>query len=145
MSRYLLHAAAILGLLIGAAAVADALVITDEERIGELLEALDGPVDARAIDTALRFVETDRQPLELVVQGSAIVYDDADAELARRARTMLRPLLESDTELIQHAIEVEGEEARVTSRTRTRYGVVDATVDLAKHGDRWLIRRARLR
>lgn len=145
MKRMLLHTFAIAVVVGGLAAVADALVITDHERIEQLVESLEGEVEDTTLDEMLHFVETDREPIEVRTSERTRVFEDADADLAQQAREALRPLQGSEIEVLQHTIELEDDEAHVALRARTRYGVVDGNVDLVKHGERWLIWRARIR
>ena len=146
MTRFALYAAAIVAIVVGLAAVADALVLTDEERIEQLVDAFDGTISEQTLDEGLRFVETDREPVEVSLEGGQVeVYEDADARLTQRARDALRPLIGSEVEVLQHTIRVDEQDADVALRARTRYGVVDVTLDLTKHGERWLVWRARLR
>ena len=145
MKRIALYAVAIAVVIGGLAAAADALVLTDEERLEQLVDALDGEVDDGSLDEVLRFVATDREPLEVSSREGNDLYEDADADLAQRARGLLRSLRGSEVEVVQHTIEVEGDEAEVALRARTRHGVLDAQLDLVRHGERWLVWRARVR
>ncbi len=145
MKRILLHTLAIGVVVGGLAAVADALVITDRERLEQLVDSLEGEVQDTTLDEALRFIETDREPIEVRTSDRTRTFEDADADLAQRAREALRPLRGSEIEIVQHTIEMEDDEAHVALRARTRHGVVDGNIDLVKHGERWLIWRARIR
>jgi hypothetical protein len=145
MKRFLLHTLAIGVVVGGLAAVADALVITDRERLEQLVDSFEGEVQDTTLDEALRFVETDREPIEVRSSERTRYFEDADADLAQRAREALRPLRGSEIEIIQHTIEIDGDEAQLAVRARTRHGVVDGNVDFVRHGERWLITRARVR
>jgi hypothetical protein len=145
MKRSLLLLLAIGVVVGGLAAVADALVVTERERLEQLVDSLEGEVQDTTLDELLHFVETDREPIEVRSSDGTQVFESADAELARRTREALRPLRGSEIEIIQRTIELEDDEAHIALRARTRHGVVDANVDLAKHGERWLIWRARVR
>ena len=145
MKRILLHTLAIGVVVGGLAAVADALVITDRERIEGLVDSLEGEVRDTTLDEMLRFVETDREPIEVRTSERTRHFEGADADLAQRAREALRPLRGSEIEILQRTIELENDEAHVALRARTRHGVIDGNIDLVKHGERWLIWRARIR
>jgi len=145
MKRIFFHALAISGVVGGLAAVADALVVTDQERIEQLVDSLEGEVQDTSLDEVLRFIETDREPLELRTRERTRHFEDADADIAQWAREALRPLHGSEIEIVQRTTELEGDEAHVALRARTRYGVVDGAIDLVKRGERWLIWRARIR
>jgi hypothetical protein len=129
----------------GIATAADALVLTDEERLEAFTETLDGDVTDQRIDQALDFADPDREPVELIVGRFRALYDEGQgAELAERAHSELAPLAGSGTTLLQRSIHIDGDEALVAVRVRTRGGVIDASFNLTRHGDGWLIRRVRI-
>lgn len=142
---HLLLAAAAILCLGCIAAVADALVVTDEERLMAFVEAVSGEVSGERIDDALSFAQTDRLPLTLRSPDSERTYDDRDDELARRVRQSLEPLLGSDAELIQHDIQIDGDIADVHLRVRTEHGSVSAALELEKVDGRWLVSEAAVR
>ncbi len=127
------------------AAVADALVVTDQERLEAFVEAVSGEVSGDRIDDALAYVQTGRAPLTFRAGPEEHYFDDRDADFARRARRALRPLLGTDAELVQQNIEIEGDHADVHLRVRTAGGVVNGSIELEKAGGRWLVTRAMLR
>ena len=131
--------------LICVAAVADALVVTDEERLEAFVDALSGEVSPERIDDALSFAQTDQLPFTLRSGSSERTYDNRDAELARRVRETIAPFLGTEAELVQHNIEVDGDEADVHLRVRTIRGTVSAAIQLEKVDGRWLIAATTLR
>lgn len=147
MSRTTLLTAAVLAVCIGGVvAVADALVITDEERLETFVEALTGEVSPERIDDALSYVNTDRVTLTLRSPNGTEVFEEGDgAALANLARRELASLEGSDATLIQDTIDIDGDRATVTIRARTRMGLVDANLQLEKVADRWLLTRAYIR
>lgn len=129
----------------GFAAAADALVFTDQERLEAFTDTFDGDVTDQRIDQALDFADPDREPVELVAGQLHAVYQDGQgAELAERAHRELAPLAGSETTLVQRSIHIEGDSALVAVRVRTRAGMIDASFNLSRHGDGWLIRRVRV-
>lgn len=147
MSRSTWLSAAVLLTCIGSlAAVADALVVTEEERIEEFVDALSGEVSTDAVDDALAFVDTDRVPLTLRTERRRERFEEGDsADLAELARDALRPLQGTDTTLIQSDVRVEGEIAFAAVRVRTERGLVDANFEFEKASGRWLLSEAYIR
>lgn len=142
---HLLLAAAAVLCLGCVAAVADALVVTDQERLEAVVDALSGEVSSERIDDALSFAQTDQLPLTLRAGSRERTYDDRDAELARRIRQGIEPLVGTEAELVQHDIRVDGDEADVHLRVRTVRGTISAAIELEKVDGRWLIAEATLR
>jgi len=132
--------------IVGAiATTVDALVLTDEERLEAFTDKLSGDVTNQRIDEALDFADPDREPVELMSGRFHAYYDDGQgAELAERAHRELAPLTGSEATMLQRSIHIDGNQALVAVRVRTRGGVVDARFDLERHGDGWLIQRVRL-
>lgn len=131
----------------GVAAAADALVVTDRERLETFAEDVSGELTPERIDRALAYFDPDRQPVEVITPERRERFDEGEgAELAAQVRQALAPYGAREATLLQRAIEERGaDDARVALRLRTPEGVVDATFDLRKHGERWFVRRARLR
>lgn len=127
------------------AAVADALVVTDQERLEAFVEALSGEVSSARIDDALSFAQTDQLPFTLRAGSDEHTYDNRDAELARRVRRNVEPFLGTDAELVQHDIRVDGDFADVHLRVRTTGGTISAAIELEKVDGRWLIAETTLR
>ncbi|HJK93376.1 MAG TPA: hypothetical protein RMH85_01660 [Polyangiaceae bacterium LLY-WYZ-15_(1-7)] len=139
---------AVVGVLavLGISVVADALVLTDEERLETFAEALAGDAEVDRIGRALRYVDTAREDVELTLGAERLRFGDGDdAEVATELRDALEELSGADTELVQKSVEIDGDEARVAVRLRSREGLVDAVFDLAKHGERWVVFAARIR
>lgn len=131
--------------LVCVAAVADALVVTDEERLEAFVDALSGEVSADRIDDALSFAQTDQLAFTLRAGSAERTYDNRDAELAQRVRRAVAPFLGTEAELIQHNIQVDDNEADVHLRVRTAQGVVSAAIQLEKVDGRWLMTTATMR
>ncbi len=130
----------------GVAAVADALVVTDEERLETFAEDLSGDILPERIDAALGYFDPDRQPVEVVTDGQRLFFAEGEgADLAAEVRAVLAPHGQQEATLLQRAIELRDDDARVALRLRTSEDVVDATFDLRKHGERWFVRRVRVR
>lgn len=147
MQKNSVRIAVVLATLLGIVAVADALVVTDEEKLEAFAFAVSGDVEVDRIDDALRYVSTQHEELFLDAPGDRETYGEGeDAEIGARAREALTPYLGHELELVQHSVSVEGEEGHVAVRLRTpdRH-LIDARFTLYKHGERWVVADAQLR
>ncbi len=144
-SRFLTQAL-VLALLVGSIAmVADALVVTDEERLEAFVDAVTGEVDTRRIDAALSYVDPARVPVDITVGDDLRAYGEGqEVDLAERARATLAPFQGDDVRVVQEAIEIEGERALVALRIGTREGMADVQFRLVRRGDGWLVSRVRV-
>lgn len=142
--RIFIYAFAIVTLIGGVSAAADAVVFTDEERLEDFVEAVTGDVASDRIDNALEWVDPDREAVE-VSQGREVRrYEDGESvELAVHARELLAPFEGNHAVLLQDSIDIEGERARVTVRMRTGDGVLNVRFDMVRHEDGWFVRRVR--
>ncbi len=145
--RTLVRATFTVVLLTSVVALADVLVLTDREQLDTFADTVTGAVDIARIDQALSYVDTDREQVTLSIAGEPDVhYVDGDgAELATELRDALELHMGREIEGLSRSLEVDGDEGRVALRVRTPDSVVDATFDLVKHGERWLVHRIRLR
>ncbi len=142
MRRTGIHLLVILSLVVGAAAVTDAVVVTDRERMEEFVEAVTGRVSEARIDNALSYVDPSKITMELVHNGRRHRYDEENAEdLRPDARRALATLAGSKLHLIQENISLDGERARIALRLRTNEGLANTVFDLRREDDRWLLRR----
>ncbi len=124
------------------AAGVDAAIVTDEERLEEFVDSFEGKIDDARLDGALAYMDPVRQPIEISLAGETLRFDDGDQqELAAIAREGLGPLFGSDVRLVQDAIELEGDWARVAIRASTREGMVNAQFRLQRHEEGWLVSR----
>jgi hypothetical protein len=144
--RIALYTVIVLVLFAGVATAADAMVITDEERLETFAEEMTAPGDGDRIGSALQFTDPNREPVDVVRGGRVARFDEGqEIELERALREALDGFGAADLETIQQAIELRGEDARVALRVRTGAGLEDAQFDLRRHGDRWLVRRVAIR
>lgn len=142
MRRTGIHLLVILSLVVGAAAVTDAVVVTDRERMEEFVEAVTGRVSDARIDNALSYADPSKVTMELVHNGRRHRYSDQNAgDLKRDARKALATLAGSKLHLIQENISLDGERARIALRLRTNEGLANTVFDLRREDDRWLLRR----
>ena len=131
-----------LPIVIGAALVIDAIVVTDRERMAEFIDSITGEVSDARIDGALRYADPTAVPIELIHDGHRRKYGDRNAErLKPDARKALASLEGSQLRLIQESVSVDGERARVALRLRTSEGLANTVFDLRRKNDTWLLRR----
>jgi hypothetical protein len=142
MRRTAIHLLVILSIVIGAAVVADAIVVTDRERMDEFIESVTGKVSDARIDGALSYANPSKVPIELVHEGRRKKYSDRNAaKLKPDARKALASLEGSRLRLIQESVSLDGERARIALRLRTSSGLANTVFDLRREDDQWLLRR----
>ena len=142
MSRTGIYLLVILAIVVGAAAVTDAVVVTDRERMDEFIDSVTGQVSDARIDSALSYANPAKLPIELVHEGRRRKYSDRNAaKLKPDARKALASLEGSKLRLIQESVSVEGERARIALRLRTSAGLANTVFDLRREDDQWLLRR----
>jgi len=142
MRRSGIYLLVILSIVVGAAVVTDAIVVTDRERMDEFIESVTGKVSESRIDGALSYANPSKVPIELVHEGRRRKYSDRNAaKLKPDARKALASLEGSRLHLIQESISLKGERARIALRLRTSSGLSNTVFDLRRQGDEWLLRR----
>ena len=144
-SRFLIQSV-VVALLVGSVAmVADALVVTDEERLGAFVDAVTGDVETRRIDAALSYVDPARVPVEVMISEDSRFYEEGqEVDLAERARSTLGPYTGEEVRLLQKSIELDGDRALVALRVGTRHGTANVQFRLVRRGDGWLVSRVRV-
>ncbi len=142
MRRTAIHLLVLLSLVVGAAVVTDATVVTDHEQMEEFVDAVTGRVSDSRIDGALRYADPSKVAMELIHDGRRHRYDrDNASALSVDARRVLAGLTGADLDLIQESISIDGERARIALRVRTTEGLANTVFDLRREDDRWLLRR----
>lgn len=126
----------------GVAVAADALVVSDEERLDELAdEMIDGSSEDR-VDGVLRWTDLSRVPLQLESQGRTRRYEDEDGfRLADGIAEALAPLDAGELDVVQRSVRVDGDRATVSVRLRADHAIHDVTLQLVRNGQGWLVRR----
>ena len=142
MRRTGIHLLVILSIVVGAALVADAIVVTDRERMDEFIESVTGTVSESRIDGALSYANPAEVPIELVHEGHRRKYSDRNtSRLKPDARKALASIEGSHLRLIQESVSLDGERARIALRVRTNEGLANTVFDLRRKNDIWLLRR----
>ncbi len=129
--------------IFGVAFVADALVQSDEEYVGELADALVGPRADRRIDAVLAWVDPTRAPLTVRADGHTDRFGEAEDPSAL-VRDVLAPFDAESIDVVQRSIRIEGDRARVALRVRSEGEIVDAQFALRRDGQSWLVDEIRL-
>lgn len=142
---YGLVAAVVLG---GVVFVADALVVTDEERLSGLADdLLEARGDGRP-EALLRWTDLDRAPARVVAGRRARTFEapSEDLDLADAVRGALAPLADArDVEEVQRTVRVEDDRATVALRARADGRVRDLALRLRRSGQGWVLTRIQLR
>lgn len=142
MGRTGFYLLVVLSLVVGAAVVTDALVVTDRERMDEFIESVTGRVSESRIDSALRYANPSKVAMELVHDGHRRNYSGRNAgALKSDARKALASLEGSKVQLIQESVSLDGERARIALRLRTDGGLANTVFDLRRENDEWFLRR----
>jgi hypothetical protein len=142
MRRTGIYLLVILSIVVGAAVVTDAVVVTDRERMDEFIESVTGRVSESRIDNALSYADPSKVTMELVHDGHRRKYSDRNAQaLKPDARKALASLEGSSLRLIQESISLDGERARIALRLRTDAGLANTVFDLRRENDEWILRR----
>jgi hypothetical protein len=142
MRRTGIYLLVILSIAVGAALVADAIVVTDRERMDEFIDSVTGQVSESRIDNALRYADPSKFTMELVHDGHRRRYSNGNAAaLKPDARKALASLEGSRLHLIQESISLDGEHARIALRLRTDAGLANTIFDLRREKDQWILRR----
>jgi len=142
MRRTGIYLLVILSIVVGAAVITDAAVVTDRERMDEFIESVTGRVSGSRIDNALSYADPSKVAMELVHDGHRRRYSDRNASsLKPDARKALASLEGSKLHLIQESISLEGERARIALRLRTDGGLANTVFDLRRENDVWFLRR----
>lgn len=143
--RAIAIAAAAVG-VVAAAVAADWLIVTDEERLEDFVDAVTGRIDHERIDRALGWTDPAKQPLELTFRGHSLLFDQENAgDLRPKAYTHLSAYQGERLNLMHKSIEVQGAQARVMVDTLSRRGRTTVDFDLRKLDDRWVVSSVRVR
>jgi hypothetical protein len=130
-----------LGLAGAVSAIANTLVLSDEECLERFVSDLTTAVPEARLSAALSNANPDLIPVELVAKDSARRFQDGDGEnFAEEARKALSPLLESDIDVVEKSIEIEGDRALIALELSTAHGPVNARFRFVRSSDYgWLV------
>lgn len=132
--------------VVGGVVASRALVVTDRDRVERFAEAVSGEVTPARVDAALRYVDPDRQPVEVTAYESAQTYGAGEREaLHRRVRERLQPVAGVRFRVLRRSIAMGPGTASVTMQLFSSEAAPTAEYVLRKHGDDWLVETARVR
>ncbi|HEY8430183.1 MAG TPA: hypothetical protein VIL20_17500 [Sandaracinaceae bacterium] len=146
--KHLVMGLAALAALVAVGLAYDALVVSDEERLEELVADSTGRItEERMARGRARWIDLSRQPFEISAFGEARAYREGDeAALDRRQAEAARALAGDTLRAITSGVAVEGDRGTVTMRVvGERTGMSQVEWSLRKHGDDWLIERLSIR
>ncbi len=125
-------------LLIGTVAfAADAFFVSDREQLEQLSDELTSGAPA---DAVLRWTDPSREPVTVRHDGVRDRFDEQDDYLlSERMAEALAPLAESDRDVVQQSVRVNGERGTVALRVRSEGDLHDVTLRLARNGQGWLV------
>jgi hypothetical protein len=142
MRRTGIYLLVVLSIVVGAAVVTDAVVVTDRERMDEFIESVTGGVSDSRIDNALSYADPSKVTMELVHEGRRHRYSDHNAASLRPdARKALASLEGTKLSLIQESVSLDGKRARIALRLRTDAGLANTVFDLQRENNVWFLRR----
>lgn len=134
--------------IVGAFVLYDVLIESDEERLEAFVPDVSGSLSLEKLDRAMdRWVDLERQPLEVSALGEARAYGVGDGGALREdAARRLRSLEGTTARVISRAIVVEGDTATITLRLMNeQLGMQTCEWTLERHEDRWLVSRLSVR
>lgn len=132
--------------VVGGVVASRALVVTDRDRVERFADAVSGEVTAARIDAALRYVDPDRQPVEVTAYESTQSYGAGEREALHRAvRERLQPVTGTRFRVLRRSITVGPASASVTMQLFSAEAAPTAEYVLRKHGADWLVETARVR
>jgi hypothetical protein len=146
MQRFFLPGLIVVLSVLSVALVADALVITDEEKLEAFVDDLTDDSPDKRVDGALHYADTSRVDVEVTSPDDRAYYGDGDdLELADHLRDALASLDHGSVSLLQRTVRVRGDDGLAALRLDTEDGVLDAEFRFVRRADGWLLRRVRVR
>lgn len=123
-----------------------ALVVTDRDRVDRFVDAVSGEVTPARIDAALRYVDPDRQPVEITAYEATEAYGPGERDaLRQRVRERLLAVAGTRFRVLRKSVTMGARSASVSMQLYSSEGAPSAEYVLRKHGDDWLVETARLR
>lgn len=142
---YLVFGILVLG---GGTFVADALVETDEERLGSYADELVKADRGAEADVVRGWAELSRSAVRVEGPSGVERFDDGREELALTAalQDALRPLSDARrVDVVQRAIRIDGDRGTVALRVRADGQIENLTLRFARSGQGWVLDRVRRR
>lgn len=131
--------------LSGVAVAAEALITTDEDEVDHFLDDVTHESLAARLDGALRHVDASAVPFRLKHDGEVEKFGAGEAtDLADAVRHALSVFDSQEQSLLQHAVQIDGDYATVTTRIGDSEYEQTVVYDLVRHEKRWLVRSVRV-
>ncbi|MGE0787854.1 MAG: hypothetical protein AB7S26_19425 [Sandaracinaceae bacterium] len=143
-SRLVIYGALVAAIAGGGALMTDLLVESDDERIEELADAL---ADGSGAERVLRWSDPEVATVSVSDRSARTerFRDGDEADLSDAVHDALSPLDGSNLDVVQRTVRVDGDRALIAMRARADGDTVDATVALARDGQRWLVTSVQVR
>ena len=133
MQRFFVYAAIATAIVGGFALAADALVVSDEEAVGALLDVAHDSAEV------LAWTDPELEPVMVQVAGRTARFEQGD-EL-RLADALTDALGGAGEEVVQRSVHVDGDQAQASVRTRSGEVTHNIRFRLTRHGQSWLVTR----
>jgi len=144
MRRLLIPALVAALSLAGIVVTADALVTTPSEQLDSFVDQVTAPRAEKRMDAALSYVNPSDVPCRLSADGNVAEYAEGEGgALAEALRSALNVFDSDSQESLQHAIEIRGDDATVTTRLGDSEYEQTVIYELVRNEDRWLVRAVR--
>ncbi len=141
------HIVALAALALIVAVVAyRSLAVTDRDRVERFTDAVSGEVTPERVAAAMRYVDPDRQPVEVTAYESTESYGAGQRDaLRQRIRERLGPVSGARFRVLRRSITMSPQSASVSMQLYSSEAMPTAEYVLRKHGDDWLVETARVR
>lgn len=118
----------------------------DERALEGFVEVVTGTLEPDDIDRGLAWTDPHRQPLEVQAQGMGKLYDARNVDaLGPDARRALLPYLGEPVRALRQSVREENGVGHIDLQLLTGQGHLHVSFRFRRHGDRWLMERARVR
>lgn len=132
--------------VLGAIAASRALVVTDRDRVERFAEAVSGEVTPARIDAALRYVDPERQTVEVTAYEASETYGPGQRDaLHQRVRERLRAVAGTRFRVLRRSITMGQGSASVSMQLFSSEAAPTAEYVLRRHGGDWLVETVRVR
>lgn len=132
--------------VLGAIAASRALVVTDRDRVERFADAVSGEVTPARIDAALRYVDPERQTVEVTAYEATETYGPGQRDaLHQRVRERLRAVSGLRFRVLRRSITMGQGSASVSMQLFSSEAAPTAEYVLRKRGPDWLVETVRVR
>ncbi len=144
MRRFLILTVVAMLSLAGIVVTADALVTTPREQLDVFVDDVTAPRAEKRMDAALSYVNPSEVPCRFTNEGKPTEYGEGEGgALADVLRSALNVFDSEQQESLQHAVEIRGDSATVTTRVGDSEYEQTVIYELVRRDERWLVRAVR--